>query len=54
MTDDELPKDPLGPAAQGAAELHELFLTWIGAGFTEIQACRILGVVLAENMRNQT
>lgn len=37
---------PLGVAA---AQLHELFTTMLEAGFTEQQACRVLGCMLAES-----
>lgn len=36
------------PLADAAAQMHELFTTMIAKGFTEAQACRILGVMLAE------
>lgn len=37
------------PLAAAAASMHELFTTMIANGFTEAQACRILGIMLAEN-----
>lgn len=37
----------LTPVVAGAIELHELFVSMLAAGFTEGQACRILGTMLA-------
>ncbi|GLY32115.1 hypothetical protein [Kineosporia sp. NBRC 101731] len=37
----------LTPILQEATALHEMFLTMVKAGFTEIQACRIIGTMLA-------
>lgn len=36
---------------EAAAGLHEMFKTLKESGFTEWQACRILGVMLAEQGR---
>lgn len=47
------PKDPLTGMAEAAVSLHELFLSMVEADFTEWQACRILGVMLAEQNRQQ-
>lgn len=33
--------------AQGAAMLHELFLSYLEAGFTETQALNLIGIMLA-------
>ena len=41
------------PLAQAASGLHEMFRTLIDSGFTEWQACRVIGVMLAENSRQQ-
>lgn len=32
--------------------LHELYTTLTNSGFTESQACKILGIMLAENAGN--
>ena len=35
------------PTAEGMAQLHEIFLAMTAGGFTEKQACTILGVMIA-------
>lgn len=35
------PKDPFGELAQAAIQIHELFVSFISAGFTEEQALRL-------------
>lgn len=37
------------PLAEAAAGIHELFKTMVEQGFSEYQACLILGVMLAHN-----
>jgi hypothetical protein len=37
--------------SEAASGLHELFVTLVESGFTEWQAVRILGVMLAEQGR---
>lgn len=39
--------EPMTPIGEAAAALHEGFTTMIAAGFTENQACKILGAMLA-------
>jgi hypothetical protein len=42
------PQDPLTDLAAAAAQLHELFVSYVEAGFTEDQALRlIIGVITA-------
>lgn len=41
------PPDPFSAGALPAAGLHEMFLDFLGAGFTEDQATSILGKMLA-------
>jgi hypothetical protein len=41
------------PMAESAAMLHEMFRSLIASGFTEWQACRIIGVLLAEQGRQE-
>lgn len=36
------PDDPVTAAAVSAAHIHELYLTWIKAGFTTEQAMRMV------------
>ena len=42
--------DPMSALATAAASVHELFLAYMKAGFTQPQALYILGVMLAELM----
>jgi len=44
-------REPLTPMAESATSVHELFASLIDAGFTEWQACRVIGVMLAEGGR---
>jgi hypothetical protein len=46
-----LPTDPISDFAMGAAASHELFLSYVGAGFTEEQALSILLAILSETIR---
>lgn len=39
---EDTPASPLTDLAAGAAQLHELFTSWMDAGFTEQQALRLL------------
>ena len=43
MAEEEGPKDPFTPANEGAAQLHEIFASYMDAGFTEAQALYLLG-----------
>jgi hypothetical protein len=45
------PKEQLTEMRESAAGLHELFVTLKAVGFTEWQALRLLGVMLAEQGR---
>jgi len=47
------PPEPATPLRQAAAQLNEMFRELKAAGFTEWQACRILGVTLAEQGRQE-
>ena len=44
-------KEPLTPLAEATNNLHEMFLSLLESGFTQWQALRILGVMLAEQGR---
>lgn len=50
MSEHSMP-DPITPIAASMAQLHELFESLTRSGFTEWQALRIIGVMLAENGR---
>ncbi len=45
------PTSGLTPLGEATAGLHEMFLALIASDFTEWQACRVLGVMLAEQSR---
>lgn len=54
MTDpanDGAPDDPISTAVAGAIQLHELFRSYVDAGFNEAQALYIVGIILRENLR---
>ena len=36
------PQDPIGDLAEAAAAQHEMYLSWLGAGFTPDQALELL------------
>lgn len=44
--------EPFTPMIESAASLHEFFSSLVAAGFSEGQACRIVGVLLAEGSRS--
>lgn len=37
-----MPQDPIGQLAEGAAQLHELFMSYVDAGFTRSEALQII------------
>lgn len=47
----EKPTDPMTVLGEGSAAIHEIFLELLSAGFTEWQALRLIGVMLAEQGR---
>lgn len=51
MTPDRPHLEPLTPVAEASAVMREYFESLVRAGFTEWQACRILGVMVAEQSR---
>lgn len=53
MTTPKVPGTGMTPMAEAATGLHELFRTLIDSGFTERQACQIVGVILAEQAGRQ-
>lgn len=41
-----MPAEPMTALAAGAAQQHELFMAWVGAGFTRAEALQLLlGVI---------
>lgn len=51
MPDSSDPTTVLTPLGEATSGLHEMFLALIASGFTEWQACQVLGVMLAEQGR---
>lgn len=45
------PKDPMGPLAEGAIAMHEIFLAYIAAGFTRRESLEIVIGLAREAMR---
>lgn len=43
------PQDPSTPIAEAAVAIHEMFMTWVRAGFTEDQALRLIAYQFAIN-----
>jgi hypothetical protein len=41
------PEDPITQLAEAAMSLHELFIAYVAAGFTENQALYIVGQLVA-------
>ena len=53
MGEQQRATEPMTQLAEAAVGLHETFRTLTESGFTEWQACRIIGVMLAELGRQQ-
>jgi hypothetical protein len=47
----DMPRDPMSLLAEGATATHELFLSYVQAGFTEAQALYLVGQMLAASVR---
>ena len=47
---DEAPVDPFTAMAEAATAMHELWKTFVDAGFTEAQALYLVGVVHTANV----
>jgi hypothetical protein len=52
MTDDQSPADPMTQMAEGAAEVHEMFLSYVAAGFTNAQAITLVSAILTALIHN--
>jgi hypothetical protein len=46
------PEDPITQLAAAAAQLHELYASYIEAGFTEPQAFDLVKTILAASLHN--
>ncbi len=49
--DGELPESPLSAIGMGAAQLHEMYLGFVEAGFTPPQALHLVTAMFIEMMR---
>ena len=45
--------EPLTPLVENAAQLHEMFVSFMAGGFAEDQALRLTAYIIAANARNQ-
>lgn len=45
--------DPVSALREAALAMHTLFTEYVAAGFTEYQACVILGVMVAQQGKGQ-
>jgi hypothetical protein len=48
---DKLPNEPLTQMVEGTAQIHELFLSFVAGGFSEMQALYLVGQILAAQVR---
>lgn len=48
------PQDPISALAEMAASVHETFLAYIKAGFTEDQALYLVGQIISARFRGTT
>jgi hypothetical protein len=49
--DEHQPTDPISELAAAAAQTHELFLTYVRSGFTEMQALYLTASVITASAR---
>jgi hypothetical protein len=49
-----MPEDPMSELAEGAAQLHELFMAYVGAGFTRGEALQIVMSIIANVQRPES
>jgi hypothetical protein len=52
MSPDGTPNDPFSSLNEGAAQMHEIFLSYKVAGFTDEQSMRLVIVTLREILRS--
>ena len=50
----KLPPDPMTAMAELASNLHEVFIAYVAAGFTEGQAIYLVGQILRGGMQQGT
>lgn len=51
MLNDENAQDPMGSMRETAISQHEMYMSWLAAGFTAEQALELLKTVVAEIIR---
>jgi hypothetical protein len=54
MSDEEMPKDPLVGYKESAIHLHELYTSYVAAGFTNEQAFGLVCLVLQTTITNMS
>ena len=47
------PTDPITILGEAAAQLHEVYCSYIGAGFTEQQALYLIGQIITAEIRKE-
>ena len=48
MPPEKMPADPMTPAVEAASGMHEMYLSYVAAGFTAQQALYLTGQMLRE------
>lgn len=49
---DGMPTDPVSQLAEAATQMHEMFVSYVNAGFTDQQALYLVGQMVQASMRN--
>lgn len=48
-----IPSDPMTQLGTNAAQIHELYLAFVGAGFTDGQSITLVSAILSAGIHNQ-
>ena len=51
MSDEPMPPSPMSALAATAAQTHEMYRSYVDAGFTEVQAMQIICAMLTAMLR---
>lgn len=54
LNDDDESQDALGSLSEMAISQHEMYLSWVAAGFTPDQALELLKTVVSQIVRGST
>lgn len=54
LNDDDENQDALGSLSEMAISQHEMYLSWVAAGFTPDQALELLKTVVSQIVRGST